>query len=329
MPRNTMVYCTLLLCLMQSCSPLLRDGPVSPAAVDASILGSWAGTVKEGNLSYTMHLHVERLTPQAYAGTTLYSGRLNCGGTLTLEDAQGDRYRFKERITRGTGCANGEFELTRLDANRLRFAWYNSGKRHTPRATAVLVQTTTPPAPLATAYQQGLQAYKDRDYRTALLMWHPLAEQGDAAAQNALGALYEQGWGVPRDLVSASQWYTKAAGQGYQPAQNNLERLTSTIEHDRQPHPSPKTSAAAQARKKQEQERLLTTVILGLGVLAATSSRPTNSDEKSRVEQCRECEEDCGSMKVLRDGDQFEQKYCFDGCREKFGRFSWGSFVCD
>ncbi|WP_042700469.1 tetratricopeptide repeat protein, partial [Methanocorpusculum bavaricum] len=48
------------------------------------------------------------------------------------------------------------------------------------------------------------------------------AEQGDAHAQNNLGASYEDGEGVEKDLDKAAYWYTKAAEQGNAEAQNNL-----------------------------------------------------------------------------------------------------------
>jgi hypothetical protein len=65
------------------------------------------------------------------------------------------------------------------------------------------------------ALQDAATAYKKRDYPTALRLWRPLAEQGNAAAQKGLGALYEFGLGVPKDEAEAAVWYGKAAEQGY------------------------------------------------------------------------------------------------------------------
>ena len=48
------------------------------------------------------------------------------------------------------------------------------------------------------------------------------AEQGDAAAQTALGVRYAEGRGVPQDDKEAVRWYRLAADQGYANAQNNL-----------------------------------------------------------------------------------------------------------
>ena len=47
--------------------------------------------------------------------------------------------------------------------------------------------------------QDGLDAVQRKDYKTAYKLWLPLAEQGDATAQNNLGSMYEKGQGVPQD----------------------------------------------------------------------------------------------------------------------------------
>jgi len=49
-----------------------------------------------------------------------------------------------------------------------------------------------------------------------------LAADGDAEAQNILGAMYENGRGVPQDYAQAAAWYRKAAEQGLADAQYNL-----------------------------------------------------------------------------------------------------------
>ena len=48
-------------------------------------------------------------------------------------------------------------------------------------------------------YQKGLDAYNKKDYATALRVWTPLAEQGNARAQFNLGVMYHNGQGVPWD----------------------------------------------------------------------------------------------------------------------------------
>src|SRR5262245_2070362 len=71
-------------------------------------------------------------------------------------------------------------------------------------------------------FEEGLQAYKNGDYATAVREWLPLAQQGDARAQFLLGALYAQGHGVPQDYGAATLWFRQAAEQGHVGAQYNL-----------------------------------------------------------------------------------------------------------
>ena len=71
-------------------------------------------------------------------------------------------------------------------------------------------------------FQKGLTAARSGDFATALREWKPLAEQGDAVAQFLLGAMYDEGHGVPQDEKTAVKWYTLAAEQGDASAQGNL-----------------------------------------------------------------------------------------------------------
>ena len=70
--------------------------------------------------------------------------------------------------------------------------------------------------------QQAFKALTRGDYQTAVKLWLPLAEQGDAAAQSYLGMMYDNGQGVKQDDVEAVKWYRKAAEQGDTFAQSNL-----------------------------------------------------------------------------------------------------------
>lgn len=70
--------------------------------------------------------------------------------------------------------------------------------------------------------QQGFDAYSSADYETALSIWQPLAESGDAGSQFGLGQMYGNGFGVMMDDDLAIKWYGLAADQGHAQAQNNL-----------------------------------------------------------------------------------------------------------
>ena len=52
--------------------------------------------------------------------------------------------------------------------------------------------------------------------------WQRLAEKGSVNAQYNLGAMYDNGDGVPEDDAEAAKWYHKAADQGHVNAQFNL-----------------------------------------------------------------------------------------------------------
>jgi clan AA aspartic protease (TIGR02281 family) len=64
-----------------------------------------------------------------------------------------------------------------------------------------------------------------RDYSTALRLFRPLADQGSANAQYAVGTMYYFGWGVPQDYAEAVKWWRKAAEQGDDDAQFALGRM--------------------------------------------------------------------------------------------------------
>lgn len=74
-------------------------------------------------------------------------------------------------------------------------------------------------------FGKGVECHITGDYACALRELQPLAEQGDANAQNRLGVMYDYGQGVQQDYEEAAKWYRKAAEQGNDNAQNNLAFL--------------------------------------------------------------------------------------------------------
>ena len=77
-------------------------------------------------------------------------------------------------------------------------------------------------APARADLVDGLSAYDQGDYVTALAEWMPLAENGDAQAQSLLGLLYRGAPGIPSDAAESARWYRRAAEQGHAHAQYNL-----------------------------------------------------------------------------------------------------------
>ena len=68
-------------------------------------------------------------------------------------------------------------------------------------------------------FQDGWNAYENKDYETARKLWTPLAEQGDPRALFFMGFMHEMGFGVPKDDKEAFKWYELAAEQGESRAQ--------------------------------------------------------------------------------------------------------------
>ena len=95
--------------------------------------------------------------------------------------------------------------------------------KHTFVAIPVMLSLATPVA--AGSGQDAVAAYARGDYAAALRLLRPLADQGDAQAQYNLGALYDNGQGVPQNYAEAMKWYRKAADQGDDRDQNNLATM--------------------------------------------------------------------------------------------------------
>jgi TPR repeat protein len=79
--------------------------------------------------------------------------------------------------------------------------------------------------PAKADYQTGVEAYSKGNFKAAMAEWLPLAEAGDATAQNSVGALYDHGLGVDEDDGTAVYWYQLAADQNFPLAMRNLANM--------------------------------------------------------------------------------------------------------
>src|SRR5882724_374146 len=74
--------------------------------------------------------------------------------------------------------------------------------------------------------QQSLQdaqaAIERKDYAAALRLVQPLAQKGDPASQTLLGSMHALGYGVPHSFTESTNWFRKAAAQGYAEGQYQL-----------------------------------------------------------------------------------------------------------
>jgi len=71
-------------------------------------------------------------------------------------------------------------------------------------------------------FSKGLEALNSCNYVDAVRLFRTLATMGHTKAQCNLGALYQSGRGVQKDLSQARKWYFDAAEHGSAPAQFNL-----------------------------------------------------------------------------------------------------------
>ena len=87
---------------------------------------------------------------------------------------------------------------------------------------SILMAVTLGSPAFAGPLEDGLEAYKKGKWDDAVLLLRPLAEKGNAAAEEKLGRLYERGKGVQRDYAAAAMWYRKSAEKGDAAAQARL-----------------------------------------------------------------------------------------------------------
>jgi TPR repeat protein len=116
---------------------------------------------------------------------------------------------------------------------------------------------TTPAEPPAQSVEDllklGMKAYlgteAPRDYAEARKQFLTAAGMGSAAAQNMIGVLFDNGFGVTQDYQSALRWFRLAAEQGYAPA----EFCIGVMHRDGRGVPKDYAEAAKWIRKSAEQ----------------------------------------------------------------------------
>ena len=76
--------------------------------------------------------------------------------------------------------------------------------------------SVAPAAPVATVSQidEAKRAFSQKNYTLAASLLEPMATEGDGNAQYALGYLYFNGMGVPRDKAKAIRWFRESASKG-------------------------------------------------------------------------------------------------------------------
>ena len=88
--------------------------------------------------------------------------------------------------------------------------------KHTLKSLALTIALLISNASIGYAqdFDRGVEAFNRGDYAQAARQWQPLAEQGRADAQYALGEMYKNGQGVKQDFTLAFELISKSANQG-------------------------------------------------------------------------------------------------------------------
>jgi len=77
----------------------------------------------------------------------------------------------------------------------------------------------------AAPYDDGMNAYREKNYVKAFPLLLGEAEAGNSKAQYAVGRMYEAGFGTQQDYANAAKWYRSAAEQGDPLAQHALSAM--------------------------------------------------------------------------------------------------------
>ena len=105
---------------------------------------------------------------------------------------------------------------------------YYTGDEHLPKNLNVAMPWFEKAARAGHLHSQVVlgMIFADRKrYKDAAKWYRQAAEKGDSLAENNLGILYANGWGVPKSRKDAIAWLLRAYQQGYTNAAANLQKL--------------------------------------------------------------------------------------------------------
>jgi TPR repeat protein len=90
--------------------------------------------------------------------------------------------------------------------------------------SCVLLQACTS-AMQARRLDDGKASFKEGNFSEAFQKLMPLAAEGNAHAEYAVGYMYYYGYGITRDSQSGIFWMQKSAAQHYQPAEKAMSLI--------------------------------------------------------------------------------------------------------
>jgi len=71
-------------------------------------------------------------------------------------------------------------------------------------------------------FEDAIDAYERKDYRTAITKFRSAADKGNVLAQFNMGLMFRNGYGTAQDYKEAARWFKLAGQQGHPQAQYNL-----------------------------------------------------------------------------------------------------------
>ena len=74
---------------------------------------------------------------------------------------------------------------------------------------ALLLTLMTTVQVSAGEFEDGMEAYRNKDFASARVKWLPLAQSGHTFAMNNVGMMYKKGYGVPKDFKKAAKMFTR------------------------------------------------------------------------------------------------------------------------
>jgi TPR repeat protein len=93
-------------------------------------------------------------------------------------------------------------------------------------AAMVAIMLGSGAAAVAGPWEDGMVAYNRGDYLPAMKLFRPLAEAGNAKAQNVMGVMYRKGEGVARNSAKAFMWFSLAAKRGDGQAKASVQEMS-------------------------------------------------------------------------------------------------------
>jgi TPR repeat protein len=163
------------------------------------VLQNGVGTATSTNSpNFQVGQNIIRLTPIApnkFSGQQVYTDGKFYNITATLQP-DGTLYFEGEK--------NVKWTMARVGA-------VNGHRVNTPTNPVSTISTTT--------IEEGIKAYKNKNYEQALKIFQTLAKENNPTAQFNLGAMFADGLGVSKNLNFAFTWFKKSAENGYANAQ--------------------------------------------------------------------------------------------------------------